>query len=77
MSEAVQVDEWNRTALLAVLLANPNRDTKKRPRPYGVSDFHPYAKRTKRQTRTASFFFDRLASLDGVQPSTVTESANG
>lgn len=29
------------TALLASLVANAHRDTKKRPRPYGIRDFIP------------------------------------
>lgn len=74
MSEAVQVDSWNRTALLCVLLANPNRDTKKRPTPFGIHDFHPFLNRAKgRHKKSASQLLERMSSVDGVQPETVTE----
>lgn len=43
--EGKSEDAWNRTALLACLLANANRDPKKRKRPFGVEDFHPHRKR--------------------------------
>lgn len=32
---------WDHTASLLVILANANRDPKKRFRPYGLADFHP------------------------------------
>lgn len=36
-------DEWPRTALLACLIANANRDTEVRPEPFEVADFMPNA----------------------------------
>lgn len=67
MAEARQSDEWNRTALLAAILANTNRDPKKRPRPYEIQDFHPQLiKKRKTEKRPASYFFSKFGSL-GVQ----------
>lgn len=69
MTEACQVDEWNRTALLACLIANPNRDAKKHPKPFDNLTFHPFIKREKRQPTKAS----KLFSVFG-EPETVTET---
>jgi hypothetical protein len=42
MVTARRMDEWDRTAMLASLLANPYRDTNARPEPYSYTFFHPY-----------------------------------
>ena len=36
--------EWSRTANIMALIANCNRDPKKRPAPYTPADFGPYSK---------------------------------
>ncbi|MCY2927782.1 MAG: hypothetical protein NT031_20555 [Planctomycetota bacterium] len=40
--------EWSRTANIMALIANCNRDPKKRPAPYTPGDFGPYAKTPSR-----------------------------
>jgi len=45
MARCRQQAEWERTALLAAIGANPFRDTKKRKRPFAPNDFNPFAKR--------------------------------
>jgi hypothetical protein len=39
--------EWQQTALLACLIANPNRDTKAHPKPFTVDEFNPYVVKKK------------------------------
>ena len=34
---------WNHTSSLLSLMANVNRDSRRRPTPYVPNDFHPYA----------------------------------
>jgi hypothetical protein len=46
MAESRSRDEWNRTACTMALLANLNRDPKKRA-PYKPSDFHPLERERK------------------------------
>ena len=46
MAEARSRDEWNRTACSMALLANLNRDPKKRA-PYKPSEFHPLERERK------------------------------
>ncbi|MEM8739468.1 MAG: hypothetical protein AAGG38_13475 [Planctomycetota bacterium] len=41
MAEGRRRHDWDQTAELLALLANVHRDTKKRPRPYPSSWFHP------------------------------------
>ena len=73
MSEAREVVEWNQTSLIAVILANANRDADKRPRPYELADFHPFLKPKKTERRTGAELLAKLASFDGVSPEVVTE----
>lgn len=35
---------WDHTAAVLALLANVNRDPKKKPKAYDIADFHPYRK---------------------------------
>jgi hypothetical protein len=77
MAEARQVDEWNRASLMCVLLANPHRDSKKRPRPYEIKDFHPFIDRPKRQPKSAASLFAKLEEVDGIKPTVVTEATWG
>jgi len=39
--ERLDVD-WLATASLLAMTANVNRDSKKRPQPFGIEDFHPW-----------------------------------
>lgn len=47
MAEARRKDAWDHTSALLAMLANCNRDPKKRPRPYRPADFHPLTERAK------------------------------
>ncbi len=40
MADGHDSDRWDHTALLAMLLFNPHRDTKKQPQPKEYQDFH-------------------------------------
>jgi len=43
---------WNRTALLASLLAEPYRDRDEDPEPYTAADFHPFLPSARRRAET-------------------------
>jgi hypothetical protein len=43
MATGREKSEWERTSLLAMLSANPNRDPDKRSEPYSPLDFNPFA----------------------------------
>ncbi len=45
MAKGRQKAEWERTALLAAIGANPYRDPKKRKKPFEPADFNPFADR--------------------------------
>ena len=45
MARGRLMHQWDQTAELWVALAEPNRDTKKRPKPFTIFDRHPYRKR--------------------------------
>ena len=47
-------DLWDQTSLLAMLLANANRDPKKKRKPYTTADFDPYEKRKKKKPRAVT-----------------------
>ncbi len=74
MAEARQVDAWNHTALLAVILANANRDDKKKKQPFEIHDFHPFCERPKKQRKSGAELLDKICRFDGIEPSVVTES---
>jgi len=44
MAEARGRDAWAHTSVLCALIANVNRDPKRRPRAFRPADFDPYAK---------------------------------
>ncbi len=44
MAEGRQEADWAQTSLLAVLLAEPNRNKKKRSKPFTADEFNPFAK---------------------------------
>jgi len=41
MAEARSREAWNHTAAVMALIANCNRDPKKRGKPFEMTDFHP------------------------------------
>jgi hypothetical protein len=47
MEEARARDAWLHTSSVCSLIANCNRDPKKRPKPYEPSDFDPYGQKRK------------------------------
>ena len=54
MSEAAQRETWQHTAFIACMIANANRDPKKKPRPFAPDDFNPtLTAAEKRQRRRA------------------------
>lgn len=68
-----RIDDWNHTALIAAVIANTARDTKKRAKPFNVEDFHPCRTYQPKRKQTAAQMFAKLAAFDGQQPQTVTE----
>jgi len=47
MAKARERSEWRRTAETLSLLANVNRDPKRRSRPFTADDFDPWGKRDR------------------------------
>ena len=45
MWEGRSEHQWDQTALLACLIANANRNPKKRRRPFAVEEFNPHTRR--------------------------------
>jgi hypothetical protein len=45
MAKGRQQAEWERTALLAAIGANPYRDAKKQKQPFAPADFNPFVDR--------------------------------
>lgn len=43
MVEAARGEAWHHTAYIVCMLANVNRDPKKRPRPFTPEEFNPLA----------------------------------
>lgn len=63
MAEGREEREWSRTAVLLALVANVNRDTKKRPKPYTPDEFNPYSKKNRRKGSDAV----KLTKVQSVQ----------
>jgi len=76
MAKAKQLDEWGRAANLLALIANVNRDQKKRRQPFDAYDFIPetLATRPKKRRKTAAELFAKLAGFEGLTVEIVTES---
>lgn len=57
--------EWDRTATVCWMLAEINRDRKKRPKPFEIDEFHPMTTEVeRRKKRTANVpQMSRLAFL--------------
>ena len=51
MAEGREEREWARTSALLALVANVNRDTKKRPKPYTPDEFNPYSTRNRNRRK--------------------------
>ena len=64
MAEGRSREGWNRTASVMALLANVNRDPKKH-RPYGASDFHPYAPEDRPAPKTKDLSILKAVFVDG------------
>ena len=43
--------EWSRTASIMALIANVNRDSKRRQEPFTIDDFSPYGQANKTASR--------------------------
>ena len=43
MAEGAQKERWARTSSMMALIANVNRDTRKRPQPFRPEEFDPFA----------------------------------
>jgi len=48
MTRARQEESWQHTAWLAAMIANANRDPKRRPQPFVPDEFNPMVKRKSR-----------------------------
>jgi len=53
MAEGVQMLQWGQTSSVLAMLANANRDPKKKPSPFRPEDFNPWAGRERRRKRAA------------------------
>ena len=47
MAEAKVKHNWTHTSSVLAMIANVNRDKKKKPSPFKPDDFNPFAKKTK------------------------------
>jgi hypothetical protein len=52
MAKGRQKAEWERTALLAAIGANPHRNVKKHKQPFMPNDFNPFADRRQKPKET-------------------------
>ena len=48
MADAARREAWQHTAWLSAMIANANRDSKKKPSPFQPDDFNPMAARDKK-----------------------------
>ena len=48
MVEATRREAWQHTAWLSAMIANANRDAKKRPSPFQPDDFNPLVKKDRK-----------------------------
>ena len=54
MADAKRRENWSHTSHIMSLMANVNRDVKKRRRPYAARDFSPFANRPEAKTPKTS-----------------------
>jgi hypothetical protein len=50
MVDAARSEAWQHTAWIMCMIANVNRDAKKRPRPFSPDEFNPMAVGSKKKT---------------------------
>lgn len=48
MAEAARREAWQNTAWLSAMIANANRDPKKKPSPFQPDDFNPLARKDRK-----------------------------
>ncbi len=48
MAEAARKEAWQHTAWIAAMIANANRDPRRKPSPYSPDDFNPTLSRGQR-----------------------------
>ena len=48
MAEATRREAWQHTAWLSAMIANANRDPKKKPSPFQPDDFNPMARKDRK-----------------------------
>ena len=48
MADAARGEAWQHTAWLAAMIANANRDPKKKPSPFTPDDFNPMVRRDRK-----------------------------
>jgi len=53
MAEGEQMLQWGQTASVLAMLANANRDPKKKPGAFRPEDFNPWAGRERKRKRAA------------------------
>ena len=64
MAEGRSRESWNHTASVMAMLANVHRDPKKH-RPYGASDFNPYAAEAQPVPKTKDLSILKAVFVDG------------
>lgn len=72
MAKGRQRAEWERTAQVSALLANPNRDVKEHPEPFEPWEFNPFAeeKPPKVKKPEIKMKVDCLKGLFDIRPTT-------
>lgn len=70
MADGRRRHDWAQSAGLMALIANVNRDRKRRPRPFTPADFSPFSegKRPLRGVPLTTGNIDQLARVLGVRP---------
>ena len=63
MAEGVREEAWQHTAWLAAMIANANRDPKKRPRPFQPAEFNPLVQADKRRRGAVLVDKDTIADM--------------
>ncbi len=53
MAEGEQMLQWGQTSSVLAMLANTNRDAKKKPSPFRPEEFNPWAGRERKRKRAA------------------------
>lgn len=56
--------QWSQTALIACILANSNRDPKRKPTPFKIEDFDPFHESSKNRRKRKP---DMVLSMDQIK----------